>query len=73
MYCRADPKFDSGSAEPDSLLEDLPPPQVEAPGIWRINNCDYCLCGHCKPMPSSEESVCCKERNIGLHIMTGKF
>ena len=73
MYCRADPKLGGDSPESINLLEDLPPPQVEAPSISRINNCDYCLCSHCKPMPSAEESVCCKERKIGAHIMTSIF
>ena len=27
----------------------------------RIGNTDWCLCGHCKPMTSEAESVCCIE------------
>ncbi|XP_041830022.1 uncharacterized protein LOC121632513 [Melanotaenia boesemani] len=32
-----------------------------AENIWRINQTAWCLCGHCQPMSSAEESICCRE------------
>ena len=41
--------------------------------ISRVNCTDYCTCGKCKPMPTADESTCCKEMRPGSHLMIGRL
>ena len=42
------------------------------PEISRINSIKHCKCRECKPMPSEDESVCCREVKINKECMRGK-
>ena len=44
-----------------------PPPEMS-----RINSIQHCKCRKCKPMPSEDESVCCREVKINKECMRGK-
>ena len=73
---RADPKLSTEEVnaqlvDTSTVIEDMSTHEVDENSTHRINNTEYCKCGHCKPMTSVEESVCCKERKIGVHIMGG--
>ena len=73
---RADPKLSTEEVnaqlvETSTVMEEMSTHEVDENSSLRINKTDYCKCGHCKPMTSVEESVCCKERKIGVHIMGG--
>ena len=74
LIFRSDPKLSpTDSPESSNQIENITDPGVPDAGASRINNCDHCICCNCKPMPTSEESICCKEMKIGLHIMTGTY
>jgi hypothetical protein len=75
-HFRADPKLSAQQlpihqVDANKVAEVLPTHEVDVHSTCRINNSDYCTCGHCKPMKSAKESICCKERKIGVHIMAG--
>nr|NP_001079810.1 uncharacterized protein LOC379500 [Xenopus laevis]AAH54320.1 MGC64596 protein [Xenopus laevis] len=33
----------------------------QPPATVRVGNTNWCVCGHCCPMPTEEESICCME------------
>ena len=70
LIFRSDPKLSpTDSPESSNQIENITDPGVPDAAASRINNCDHCICCNCKPMPTSEESICCKEMKIGLHIV----
>ncbi|XP_056407414.1 uncharacterized protein LOC130299346 [Hyla sarda] len=51
-------------------LDDVPPSSnYNHP---RIGNVSWCKCGHCRPMETRDESVCCREEEaLGIYFNTG--
>lgn len=51
------PVHDVSDSESDSEWDGL---DVETEG-WRLQNTLWCTCGHCAPLPTIRENLCCKE------------
>ena len=68
---RADPRLPSGTFE-EGNEANLEPEYVETDApLARVNNCHWCTCRKCKPMPTLDESVCCKEIKNNPQLLSG--